>query len=114
MGVIVIAAYRPREGGDARLRELIRGHVPALRAEGLITDRPVTLMRSKEDGTYLEVFEWVDEDGSRKAHESPVVGAIWGAMMEVATFPSLGELAEAGGRFPHFEPVDDWTHERGE
>jgi hypothetical protein len=39
MGRIVMVAYRPREGAEARLLDLIRDHVPILRREGLATDR---------------------------------------------------------------------------
>ena len=107
MGEMVIAMYRPHEGKDAELRELIARHMPALRAEGLVTDRPATLMRAG-DGTYLEVFEW-KPGASSAAHTNPAVQAVWGPMMEVADFPALGDLAEAGGRFPHFEPIDGLT-----
>ncbi len=39
---IVIVAYRPKPGKDADLLQLTREHVPLLRAEGLVTDHPVT------------------------------------------------------------------------
>jgi len=103
---VVIAIYRPREGGDERLRELIAGHVPTLRRVGLATSRPALLLRTLDGGAYLEVFGWVDEHASSRAHETPEVQAIWGAMGEVADFVALGELAEAAHRFPHFEPVE--------
>ena len=104
---LVIAVYRPKEGGEDRLRELLAGHVPALRELGLATDRPVVLMKTFDGSAWLEVFEWADEQAAHKAHEDPAVQAIWGPMMEVADFPPLGELAEASTRFPHFQPVDD-------
>ena len=104
---LVIAVYRPKEGGEESLRELLAGHVPALRKLGLATDRPVVLMKTLDGSAYLEVFEWATDDAAHRAHEMPEVGAIWGPMMEVADFPSLGELEESKGRFPHFQPVDD-------
>ena len=46
MGRFVIAAYRPKPGHeDALLREL-RDHLPVLRREGLVTDRPPYVMRT--------------------------------------------------------------------
>lgn len=104
MGEVVIAVYRPRPGGEARLRELIAEHVPALRRLGLITDRPVLLLRGED--AYLEIFEWVSAEAARKAHDAPEVARVWNAMAEVADFPSLADLPEAGGRFPHFAPVE--------
>ena len=38
--VLVIARYRPREGREADLLELVRRHGPVLLESGLVTDRP--------------------------------------------------------------------------
>jgi len=103
---VVIAIYRPKEGGEQRLRELLAVHVPALRKLGLATERPVVLMKTLDGSAYLETFEWATAEAAQAAHENPEVQAIWGPMMEVADFPSLGELEESKTRFPHFQPVD--------
>jgi hypothetical protein len=105
VGEMVIAAYRPKPGGEEALRALIREHLPALRRCGLVTDRPALLLRGET--AYLEIFEGVSREAASKAHETEEVARIWGAMAEVATFPALGELEEAGGRFPHFAVVDE-------
>lgn len=102
---IVIALYRPHEGKDAALRELIREHVPTLRRLELITDRPVVVMKSK-NGTYLEIFEWADSDSAEKAHHHPEVAKVWEAMGMVCDHPLLEGLPEAKQRFSHFEPVN--------
>ena len=102
---IVMAVYRPKEGKGDELAALIEKHVPVLRAEGLATDRAPIVVRSKLDGTFVEIFEWDTADAAGKAHENPAVQEIWNAMEAVADFVTLGDLAEAGGRFPHFEPV---------
>jgi len=104
MGEIVTAIYRAHPGQEAALEELVRRHESLLRRSGLVTDRPTVLMRSA-DGSWVEVFEWVDADASRRAHEDAGVGALWGQMMEVADFPCLADLPEATQRFPHFRPV---------
>jgi len=106
---VVIAAYRPREGQDAALRALISRHVPALREAGLATARPVLLLRSLTDGTYLEIFEWASADAARQAHEHPVVRKLWEEFDGMSEFRSLGSLPEAGKPFPHFEAVDGVT-----
>ncbi|MGE0191894.1 MAG: hypothetical protein AB7T63_07595 [Planctomycetota bacterium] len=101
---IVIAIYRPRRGREAALDALVARHRPALVAAGLVTDRPFVLARSS-DGAILEIFEWKDADAAQKAHEHPVVGALWNEMGEVADFPPLADLAESTRRFPHFRPL---------
>jgi hypothetical protein len=39
MGKLVIAAYRPRPGRELELLGVVRDHVPALRRQGLVTQR---------------------------------------------------------------------------
>jgi hypothetical protein len=102
---IVIAAYRPREGGTEALLRLVATHVPTLRAHGLVTDRPPVLMQSFDDGTVLEIFEWSSGEAAAEAHDTPEVARIWEAMGEVAEFVALGALPEAASRFPHFRPL---------
>ena len=103
---VVIALYRPKPGKDRELEALLARHVPALRALGLVTARPATHLRSMEDGTWLEIFEWADGGASaHRAHEEPAVREIWDAMEKVCDFVTLGSLPEAGLRFPHFRPA---------
>src|ERR1700730_13025560 len=45
MGSISVACYKQRPGREAELRELVRHHLPPLRAEGLVTDRAPIAMR---------------------------------------------------------------------
>lgn len=101
---VVFAAYRPHAGQDAALRALIANHLPTLRRLELITDRAPILIRSK-NGTYIEIFEWVDADAARRAHEHPEVAAVWEKMAQIADLPELKSLEEVEQRFPHFEPV---------
>jgi hypothetical protein len=100
---IVIAIYRPKPGKAKALDALVARHQPALVEAGLVTQRPFVLARSK-DGAVLEIFEWTSADAARRAHEHPVVGALWGEMAAVADFPPLADLAESTNRFPHFTP----------
>ena len=58
MPSISVACYKPRPGCVEALLELVRNHLPPLRSEGLVTDRPSIVMRTA-DGTIIEVFEWV-------------------------------------------------------
>lgn len=102
---IVIATYKPHDGNDEALRDLIRQHLPALRKYELATDRPSMLMRAR-DGTYLEIFEWVSADSSERAHQHPAIAKIWEGMGALGDMPTLSQLEETTRPFPHFESVD--------
>ncbi len=39
MGSISVACYKPRPGSEQALLDLVRNHLPPLRAEGLVTER---------------------------------------------------------------------------
>ncbi len=101
---IVFAIYKPNAGKDAELRALIGRHVPALRKLGLITDPPAVHVRAS-DGSYVEIFEWVSAEASRRVHEHPEIAQIWEQMGAVGSFGKLADLPEAQREFSHFEPV---------
>jgi len=103
MGAMVIVAYRPKPGCEAKLEALVREHVPCLRALGLVTDRAAQAMRAK-DGTVVEVFEW--QDGAiEAAHSSPRVVELWERFASVCDYVPLRELPEAETLFAGFEPI---------
>ena len=93
MGNFVICAFRPRPGKDADLLEVLRTHMPTLRSQDLITDRPASLMRA-EDGTILEVFEWKSAEHTRQAHENPVVREMWNRFEACCDYVSLRDVAD--------------------
>lgn len=102
--MFTMAMYRPHPGKEGELAEIVKGHVPMLREEGLITDfTPVTLQSL--DGTLIEIFEWLSEEAKDKAHTSPKVWPIWENMMKVAELVSLSSLPEADKPFPNFKRV---------
>lgn len=105
MGRIVIACYRPRPGREADLRELMKTHVPTLRAEGLATGRAPILMRSA-DGTIVEVFEWVSQEAIDRAHSNPSVLAMWERYGQVCDYVKINDVPEASQLFSGFEPLD--------
>ncbi|MBY6037662.1 hypothetical protein KUV80_13410 [Fictibacillus nanhaiensis] len=101
--LITMALYRPHEGKEAQLNEILTNHVTTLEAEDLITSRePIRAQAS--DGTVLEIFEWKSEQAKDAAHESPAVMKIWNEIMEVAEIKSLSSLSEANHPFPNFTP----------
>ncbi|MCB9703034.1 MAG: 6-carboxytetrahydropterin synthase QueD [Myxococcales bacterium] len=103
---IVIATYRAREGEVDALLGILADHVPTLRRLGLATARPATLLRAGDGRTILEIFEWRDAAAAAEAHRRPEVAALWEALSARAEIVTLGELAEAGQRFPHFAAID--------
>ncbi|MHC4217052.1 MAG: antibiotic biosynthesis monooxygenase [Planctomycetota bacterium] len=105
MGKVVIAVYRPREGKAAQLLEVVREHLPILRAEGLVTDRPSVAMRAK-DGTIVEVFEWKSQEAIEEAHNNEVVREMWERFDQTCECKSLSNLEECQDLFPLFEPVE--------
>jgi quinol monooxygenase YgiN len=103
--IMAMALYRPHPGKEKELLEILKNQVPTLRKEGLVTDRQEMLLQA-QDGTYIEIFEWVSEEAKNKAHELPaVMKDIWEKMMEIAEFPSLSELKESDTPFPGFKVV---------
>ena len=104
MGSISIACYRPRPGSEEALLELVRNHLPPLRALGLVTERAPVVMRTA-DGTIVEVFEWVSQEAIRSAHENPVVLDLWKRFEAVCWYETPSNLAEFQNMFAHFAPI---------
>ena len=104
MGQMVIAAFRPKPGKDAELLAVTRDHLPVLRAEGLVTERPSLVLRA-QDGTLLEIFEWKSQAAVDAAHANPRVHALWARYEACCDYVTLGDLAEAKALFPPFELV---------
>jgi quinol monooxygenase YgiN len=104
-GVVVIVAYRPKHGKEEELLEVVRGRVPTLRQERLVTDRTPTIMRSR-DGTIIEVSEWKSRDAIDAAHKNPNVLAMWEKFFALCDCVPLNTLAEAQEMFAGFDPID--------
>src|SRR6266568_2860495 len=105
MGRITIVAYKPKEGKAEDLKELTKTHVPRLKKEGLVTDRKAIIMEA-EDGTVVEVFEWLSEEAIQKAHVNPQVLKMWAEYAEVCEYVPVGNLPETGSLFSSFKPLN--------
>jgi quinol monooxygenase YgiN len=103
-GIVCIVAYRPKPGQEAELLELVRGRVPTLRKEGLVTDRVPVMMRAK-DGTIIEVSEWRSQQAIEEAHKNPRVLAMWDKFFAVCDCVPLKTVPEAESMFAGFEPI---------
>jgi hypothetical protein len=104
MGSISVACYRPKAGCEEALLELVRGHMPPLRSQGLVTDRVPIVMRT-EGGTIVEIFEWVSQEAIAGAHTNPVVLDLWKRFEAVCSYEVPANLPEFKNMFAHFEPV---------
>ena len=104
MGSIAVACYRPKPGCEEALLELVRNHLPPLRAQGLVTDRQSIAMRTA-DGTIVEVFEWVSQEAIAGAHNNPAVLELWQRFEAVCTYETPANLPEFQQMFSHFEPI---------
>src|SRR6187455_987459 len=105
MGVMVIAAYRPKPGKDVQLLDILRDHMPILREQNLITDRPATFMRAG-DGSIVEIFEWKSEEAIEAAHTNARVRDLWDRFEQACEYLKLNDLPEASQMFPGFEPLE--------
>jgi len=86
------------------LLELVRNHLPPLRAEGLVTERESIVMRAA-DGTIVEVFEWVSREAIEGAHKHAAVLDLWKKFEAECWYETPSNLAEFQNMFAHFEPV---------
>ena len=104
MGSISVACYKPKPGCESALLELVRGHLPPLRAEDLVTDRASIVMRAA-DGTIIEIFEWVSQEAIAGTHSNPAVLNLWKRFEAVCTYETPANIAEFQNMFAHFEPI---------
>ena len=104
MGSIAVACYKPRPGCEETLLELVRNHLPALRAEGLVTERPSIMMRTA-DGTIIEVFEWRSREAIEGAHKNPIVIDMWKRFEAACWYETPSNLAEFQNMFAHFAAI---------
>jgi quinol monooxygenase YgiN len=105
-GIVVIVAYRPKAGQEAELLELVRGRVPTLREEGLVTDRVPVIMRAK-DGTIIEVSEWKSAEAIEAAHRNPKVLAMWDKFFAACDCVPLKTVPESETMFAGFQPIPE-------
>lgn len=99
-----MACYKPRPGCQEALLELVRNHLPPLRAQGLVTERAPMVMRTA-DGTIIEIFEWVSKEAVAGAHSNPAVLDLWKRFEAVSWYEAPCNLPEFQNMFQHFDPI---------
>ncbi|MBD1392621.1 hypothetical protein [Mucilaginibacter glaciei] len=105
MGRIVIVAYKPKEDKADALRLLVKTHVPRLLKLGLVTDREPVIVES-EDGTIVEIFEWLSAEAIQQAHSNLVVHQMWSEFAEVCDYVPLKTLNETANMFAEFKILE--------
>lgn len=103
MGKIVIGTYRPKPGKEEALDRLVRNHVKVLRNQGFATQRPPMIMKS-EDGTVVEVFEWISKQSIEEARKDKDVLEYWEKYRDVCDIIPVSQLIEADTNFSEFIP----------
>jgi len=98
---LAMAMYKPKEGKSAELKAILKDHIPMLQKLELISANTAYMVES-QNGTVIEIFEWMDDSAKDVAHKHPAVRAIWGKMMDICSFPHLQDLPEAKHSFPNF------------
>lgn len=82
--VPTLVSYYPKPGHEAALEALVRSHYGVLRRHGLASARPAQVFRAHDKDTgkahFVELFEWVSENASDIAHQTPEVMAVWEPM----------------------------------
>lgn len=102
--LFAIALYRPLEGKQQELLEIIETHTPLLAQKGLLTEfKPILLCSG--NGTYIELFEWKSQEAKEKAHQSNDVRALWERMMKIVEMKELSSISEANQIFPNFKRI---------
>ncbi|CAD5280720.1 MULTISPECIES: putative quinol monooxygenase [unclassified Imperialibacter] len=101
---IVIVCYRPKPGKERTLKKLVKNHVPALKREGLVSDRLPVTMKSK-DGTVVEIFGWKSAEAIQAAHSNPVVQEMWKEFQEACDYEIPVNIEEFNGIFSEFSPL---------
>ena len=104
MGSVSVACYKPKPGCEHALQELVRNHLPPLRAEGLVSERAPIVMRAADE-TIIEIFEWISPEAIAGAHQNPVVLGLWKRFEAVCTYEIPSHLAEFQTMFAHFEAI---------
>ena len=104
MGLISIAAFRPKAGKEAELMKVIDDRLPLLRRLGLATGRAEVRCRSKE-GVVVTISEWTDQAAIDRAHKAPEVLALWGRFADCCEWIKLKDIAECQADFATFEAI---------
>ncbi len=79
-----LVIYKVKPGKEGAFLEIIKGHGPALKGSGLITNEPVRVHQGKNirsgQQIFVETFQWKNDKASDVAHQTPEIMAVWEPM----------------------------------
>ena len=103
--VTMLVTYRPKKGKEHELQALVEQHWPTLNRVGLVTKERARVWRATDkrsgDVSFVEMFQWKDDEASKTAHETPDVMAIWepmGPILEELKLSMIEPVATRHGR----------------
>lgn len=102
--ILSFSSYKPKQGQEAALMELVQKHVPKLRELGLATKKHNYVAKSS-GGSIIEVFEWASSNAVNAAHQHPAVSEIWEKMTLIADFLPMKSLPKTNEPFVSFEMI---------
>jgi hypothetical protein len=105
MGRITIVVYRPKQGREKQLLELVNEHLPVLDKQGLITGRKPIVMEAA-DNRIIEIFEWASSEAIEKAHTNASVLELWNRFNKVCDYDKPVNVNEFHNLFSEFEPIN--------
>jgi hypothetical protein len=105
MGRITIAVYRPINGREKELDQLVAGHMEVLKQENLVTERRPVVMKAA-DGTVVEIFEWRSREAIAEAHKNLSVQQLWVKFNDVCEYMAPLGVPEFQNLFAEFEAVN--------
>jgi hypothetical protein len=91
--LLSFSSYKPKQGQEKALMDLVKRHLPKLRELGLATNSQNYVAKSS-DGRIIEVFEWASANAINAAHQHPAISEIWEKMTIVADFLPMNSLPE--------------------
>lgn len=103
----IAAACTPKPRQQQGPLQAVARHLPLLRGEGRVTERPACAMRAADD-TIVEVFEWASAEAIWQAHHNAAVQALWAEFGACHEYRALASLVECQWPFPVFEAVALW------
>jgi hypothetical protein len=107
-GRVVIGCYRPKAGMEDDFINLLKQEAPLLREDGFLTDYPVTILHSPEDGIWVQIAQWSALDAADRAHENARVMAHWDRLAKTTEYVSMSDLSKSAEEFPEFDYHPDF------
>ena len=59
-----------------------------------------------QDGTVVEVFEWVSKEAIESAHTNAAVNDMWEKFAEVCDYLPIAKVPESAGLFSEFAAIN--------